>query len=99
VIAARREDVAALHALTAAGRDIGGPWGFGTRHIRGKAARKGGGGGGSRKRPPALAKAPSKRKPKREEIEVPPGFLPSPYNTMALFQCMEPVAAAAGWPF
>lgn len=73
VIAARREDVAALHALTAAGRDIGGPWGFGTRHIRGKAARKGGG-GGSRKRPPALAKAPSKRKPKREEIEVLPGL-------------------------
>ena len=68
IIASRREDVAALHALTAAGRDIGGPWGFGTRHIRGKAARKGG--GGSRKRPPALAKAPSKRKPKREEIEV-----------------------------
>lgn len=64
--------MAALHALTAAGRDIGGPWGFGTRHIRGKAARKGGG-GGSRKRPPALAKAPSKRKPKSEEIEVPLG--------------------------
>jgi len=32
---AKREEVAALHALCAAGKDIGGPWGFGTRHIKG----------------------------------------------------------------